>query len=147
MAAYATTTDLATFGLSADALAGIDTNAQTAALTAASRLADGYLRARFTLPIATPSVDLVEAVCKIAAYTLLSARGFNPEAGADQNIRDRYRDALAWLKDVAAGTATPALTDSSPAGQLGGPFVLQSQLQSDGLPLVVSGGRSTARGW
>jgi phage gp36-like protein len=149
VSSYATLTDLTTLGVPSAALSGVSTVEQQRALDAASTLADGYLRAKFTLPISIPSIDLVEAVCKVAAYSLLSVRGYNPETGSDPNVRDRYKDAIAWLKGVAEGSITPALTDSSPGGVLGGPFVLQAQLSgsaSDGLPVVVPGA-PRARGW
>ncbi len=151
MASYADPTDLVRFGLPAAATEGIDVGDIQAALDAASDLADGYLRARFTLPITAPTNDLKSAVARIAAYELLSTRGYNPETGSDPNVRDRYSDAIAWLKGVAKGDITPALTDSSPAGQLGGPFVLQAQLSTNttdqnGNPAIVVG-RPAARGW
>ena len=49
--AYATTTDLARFGLPSGALAGVSTATQEAALDAASAFADSYLRSRYTVPL------------------------------------------------------------------------------------------------
>jgi phage gp36-like protein len=147
VSSYATLTDLTTLGVPAGAISSISSGDQQKALDAASTLADGYLRGKFTLPIATPSVDLVEAVCKVAAYSLLSVRGYNPETGSDPNLRDRYKDAIAWFQGVAAGRITPALTDAS-VGSVGGPFVVQPTMAEglDGSSRLVSGA-PRARGW
>jgi len=132
MSSYASPTDLTSFGISAAALAGISGTVQQAALDAASGVADGYLRARYTLPIVTPDTGLKRAVCGIAAYDLLKARGFNPENGADQIIVKGYDDAMRWLRDVSNGVVAPALVDSTPDGT------------SPAAPLVIS---DTPRGW
>ena len=149
MTAYATTTDFTALGLPAAALGSID---PTAAIAAASARADGYLASRYTLPLVTWGEDLRDAVCAIAAYTLLSQRGFNPDAAADANVRDRYLDAIRWLEGISASRVTPVLTDSSGApGALGGPFVLQGQVDPTTFdtsvrPVLVAG-RPSARGW
>lgn len=116
---YATRAHLIQFGIRSGALTGIATGDQDAALEAASDLADSYLRARFTLPLAGWQDDLRRAVCNIAAYDLLSARGFNPDAGADVNVRARYDDAVRWLERIAAGQVTPDVTDSGSSGDEG----------------------------
>jgi hypothetical protein len=48
-------------------------------------------------------------------------RGYNPEAGGDPGIRDRYKDAIDWLKLVSAGKAVPDVTDSSVGAAEGRP--------------------------
>ena len=117
--AYATRTHLGQFGIRAAALTGIPTGDQDAALEAASDHADSYLRSRFTLPLSVWQDDLRRAVCNIAAYDLLSARGFNPDAGADSNVRQRYEDAIRWLERVSTGQVTPEVTDSSSGSSSG----------------------------
>jgi phage gp36-like protein len=128
---YATRDQLPDFGVNAAALLPIPAAVQDAALAAASEVADSYLRSQFVLPLITWGTDLTRAVCMIAAYDLLVGRGYNPEAGADTNIRLRYEDAIAWLKDVARGLAALDATDSSPGGEpgsstLAGPRVASS---------------------
>lgn len=147
MSSYATLAHLAQFGVPSSALSGISPDAQQAALDAASTRADGYLKNHFKLPITTPSIDLVEAICRIAAYNLLSVRGYNPETGGDTNLRDRFLDAVKWLEGVARGSITPDLQDSSPGGVLGGPYVVQSQLSDSGGASVIVAGSPRARGW
>lgn len=53
------------------------------------------------------SDDLREAAASIAAYTLISFRGFGPAQGADAQLQKRYDAALAWLALIAAGLRTP----------------------------------------
>ena len=81
--AYATPGDLATYGVSATALAPIDTPVQEAACEAASDVVDGYLRARYKLPLGDWGTDLIRVTAQIAVYDLLVVRGYNPAAGAE----------------------------------------------------------------
>ncbi len=69
------------------------------ALVSASSLADDYLGRRYDLPLKHWTFDLKQAVCYIAAYTLLKRKGFNPEQ-YDANWVNDYNKALAWLDDV-----------------------------------------------
>ncbi len=119
---YGTTTDLANLSmLSAATLALIPLQAQNAALAARSRWADGFLRAKFVLPLVAWGQDLTRVVVDAAAYDLATQRGMNPEAGADVNFRLKYEDAERWLHRVAEpdGGITPDLTDSSMAAAAG----------------------------
>lgn len=125
--AYATLNDLATYGANAATFTMPQAN-QTAALNAASAEADGYLRARYPraeLPLQTYSVDLTIAVCKIATFELVAARGFNQNKGQDQVIVKRADDARAWLKSIARGEVSLDLAPD-PATSPGSPN-LQSQ--------------------
>jgi phage gp36-like protein len=124
--AYATRADLANLGLPAGALTGVSTAQQDAALAAAASKADGYLQDRFTLPLTAWGDDLKEAVCHVAAWTLLSSRGFNPEQGGDASVRTRFEDAIRWLEKIAAGTVTPVVTDSRTSSRAAGPRVASS---------------------
>lgn len=134
LTSYASPADLVTVGINAAALDDYGPNEQAAALLSASRLVDSYLRSHFTLPLTQAGEDVKLHTVAIAVYMLLSARGFNPEAGADVNVRDRYLDATRWLERVAAGTVTPDITDSSSAAVEGRPAA----------PIVISAGQ---RGW
>jgi len=104
--AYATTTDLARFGLPSAALSGIATATQEAALDAASVFADSYLRSRYgTLPLTSYGVDLTQCVCALAAETLLTTRGFDATRANGDSVTLRADNARAWLRDVSAGRA------------------------------------------
>ena len=114
--AYATRAQLAQFGISAGALSSILPADQDAELQAASDRADDDLRRRYTMPVVAPfPPSLIEAVCKIAVYNLLSVRGYAPDEGSNSNIRTRFEDAIAWLNEVGNGDKSPAIIDSSSA--------------------------------
>jgi phage gp36-like protein len=142
--AYATTTDLASIGLPAQALASVSATVQGDHLDKASARIDSYLRAGYTLPLATPyPAEVVDACCHIAAYTLLVRRGYDP-GKFDAVFRLNYEDAIAYCKDLAAGRAALATTaDATPNAYEGAP-----QVQTGGYD--VAGGEGTAgerRGW
>lgn len=112
--AYATTTDLARFGLPSAVLAGIASGTQEAALEAASDVADSYLRSRYTLPLTGYGDDLKRAVCGIAAWDLLTTRGYDPNNGNDVAVEARHDKAVAWLKDISAGRAAVSGGNTTP---------------------------------
>lgn len=123
MTRYAERSDLTRFGLPSGALTNVSTTTQDAALDAASTLADGYLRGRFELPLTAWGDDLKRAVCAVAAWDLMVTRGFAPDAGNDEVLRQRYEDAIAWLKSVALGHVIPVnVTDATPEEDDGGTF-------------------------
>lgn len=105
MTRYADTTDLVRLGLPSAALTGVATAAQEDALDAASAEADSYLRARYVVPFTSWGDDLRQCVAAIAAETLLTTRGYNPQAGRDDVIANRADRWRSWLKDVSAGRA------------------------------------------
>jgi phage gp36-like protein len=112
MSQYATTTDLVTYAIKAEALTGISTTMQNLALVAASAEADSYLKGRYALPLLAWDAALSNAVARIAAYMLIKTRGFNPQSAADINFRLGYEDAIRWLRDVERQNAHPDLTPS-----------------------------------
>lgn len=123
MTRYAERSDLTRFGLPAAALTNVATATQDAALDAASAVADGYLRGRFELPLTAWGDDLRRAICAIASWDLMTARGFDPNAGADEVLRQRYEDAIAWLKSIALGHVIPVdVVDATPDEDDGGTF-------------------------
>ncbi|EBT8313111.1 DUF1320 domain-containing protein [Salmonella enterica] len=68
----------------------------TQALNDAGALADSYLSAKYTLPLAVVPQVLVQHCCAIAFYYLCD------QQPSDQ-ARDRYREALTWLREVKNG--------------------------------------------
>lgn len=138
---YATTTDLQRIGLLGAALANVDVNAQTEALQYASAIADSYLQSHFVLPLTQWGYDLVGNVCAIAAWTLLAVRGYSPQSQGDQNIRQRYEDALKWLDEVSKGIQSPInIIDSSTAPNPGDGSTVA---RLDGFAIVST----DVRGW
>lgn len=125
MASYATTVDLASYAINPNAFAGISVVKQQQQLDAASTVAEGYLADQYHLPIAAPyPVDLKMAVCSIAAFFLMTFRGYQP-GGSDEMIRMRYDDAIKWLSGIASGMITPAgILDSTPNTREGAPRVV-----------------------
>ncbi|UZX16554.1 DUF1320 domain-containing protein [Thermus sp. PS18] len=111
---YASRTDLHALGLPEAVLASIPEAEQEAALEAASALADSYLRTRYDLPLASWGRGLTRAVALIAAYDLMSRRGYDPTRPGQENLRMRYEDAIRWLEGVAAGRVDPGVVDASP---------------------------------
>jgi len=131
--AYATRTDLTRFGLPSSALTGVADATQDAALEAASDVADSYMRSRYELPLTGYGDDLKRAVCGLAAWDLLTTRGYDPNSGGDEAVKLRHDAALAWLKDVAAGRAhvSGGLTTPGPTrhARAGAPSVTSSRLR------------------
>lgn len=112
---YATIADLESAGLPPGALASVPYDVQMKALERASRVADTYLRDRYTLPLACPiDQSLVDAVVQIAAWRLMSRRGFDPNSPGDATIRVNYEDAVKWLTRIANGQAQICVTQSHP---------------------------------
>ncbi len=111
---YASRADLHALGLPEAALASIPDVEQEAALEAASALADSYLRVRYDLPLTSWGRELSRAVALIAAYDLMSRRGYDPTRPGQENLRMRYEDAIRWLEGVAAGRVDPGVVDAAP---------------------------------
>lgn len=130
MSQYATTTELAQFAMGSVALTGISTNDQDAALQAASDEADGYLKARYAVPVTVYGKDLRDHVCAMAQYRLLVRKTFSPD-GSKTAIRQLYEDAIAWLTKISKGVITLSGDQVTPAPEYA-------------LPRVTT---TTARGW
>ncbi|EBM3801920.1 DUF1320 domain-containing protein [Salmonella enterica] len=67
------------------------------ALNDAGALVDSYLVARYDLPLTVVPQVLVQHCCTVAFYYLCD------EQPSDQ-ARDRYREALTWLREVKNGS-------------------------------------------
>jgi phage gp36-like protein len=81
------------------------------AINLAERKIDGYLRSAYTLPLSAEliaSSSLPETCGDIVRYALYH------DMATDEVIR-RYKDALAWLKDVQAGRVTLGAVDNTVA--------------------------------
>ncbi|MDO9016559.1 MAG: DUF1320 family protein [Deltaproteobacteria bacterium] len=106
MAVYADRTDLARHGANALILAQISTTEQDEVLESMSAVADDYLRERFPLPLTTWSRSLRAHVAAMAAYELLSVRGYNIDS-SDKILKERFEAALRWLERCTLGQLTP----------------------------------------
>lgn len=78
-----------------------------AALTNASQVIDGYIQNRVTLPLASVPGILVQRCADIARYLLDRNR-------TRDEVRLRYEDAIAWLKDVSKGVVNLGLDSQVP---------------------------------
>lgn len=120
---YATATDLSDrYGATALVLAAdrdgdgvADTAAVDRALADATSEVDSYVAARHPVPLAAPlPARVVQVTVDVAFYRLCR------EAGSyTDEIRQRYDDALAWLRDVARGLATLGVAAEVPAVSAG----------------------------
>lgn len=66
---------------------------------------DGYIGVRYSLPIAETPQNLKRLVCDIARYRLWKSR-------ASEEVRQRYEDAIAFLKRVADNKASLLIKDA-----------------------------------
>lgn len=114
--AYATQSDMTTlFGereviqITDRALMGvIDSAVLGAALDLASDEIDGYIGSRYPLPLSESPRLLVRVCCDIARYRLLGA-----DAQETEPARNRYKDAIALLKQVRDGDMGLGLTPTA----------------------------------
>jgi phage gp36-like protein len=121
--AYSTEADFNALGLPALALDGVTDTSQWR--DAAQGQINSYLRGRYRLPLVAPyPAEVIDVECKLAAYSFISIRGFDPEAGANQNVVLRYKDARDWLKALSEGKVSLDVdADQTPARAEGGPIV------------------------
>lgn len=140
---YASLQDLYTYGLPATALGSLSAATQQAALDAASVKIDEHIGARYALPLLSWPSSFPEYAAKIAAYQLISVRGFNPASGADVNLRDRYLDAMRELKMIQNQQMHPNVTPST--GQ--SPTYDQPTLLSSSVVNLMNGATAQNRGW
>lgn len=75
------------------------------ALTDASTIVDDYLRGRYALPLPGIPRSIVLHVCDIARYFLY-------DDAATEQVAERYKAAITWLKSVAAGTVVLDSTEA-----------------------------------
>lgn len=130
--AYSTEADFNVLGLPAIALDGAtDTSDHR---DAAQGQIDSYLRGRYRLPLVVPyPPEVIEVECKLAAYSFISIRGFDPEVGANQNIVMRYKDARDWLKALSEGKVNlDVASDQTAARAEGGPVVSSRSARASG---------------
>lgn len=88
----------------------IDTAVVDRALTDADALIDGYLGAKYALPLASVPPLVVDLAAKIAFYNL------HPHQ-TDEKIRADYQDAMKMLRDIANGTIRIPAAGIEPATQ------------------------------
>lgn len=101
-----------------DNVGTVDSTVALGALERASSEADTYIAARYALPLASTPQALATVVCDIARFRLTGG-----ETTETTPIADRYKAAIAWLKDVAAGRAVlPGVPTGTATGEGGVEF-------------------------
>ena len=75
-----------------------DSDSVGAAIADTVAEAEGYLAGRYSLPLPAVPPVLVGRLCDMARYRLWRDE-------ASDEVRTRYRDAVAWLRDLSAGRA------------------------------------------
>jgi phage gp36-like protein len=86
-----------------------------AAIDAAGGIIDAYLTTKYTLPIANPPQILKQLCIDIVVYRL----ALFPVSRTDE-MRQRYEDAISFLKQLASGTAALPLSNIvDPDGETG----------------------------
>lgn len=143
-AGYASIADLVKYGAPATAFASLTTDQKQSALDAAADLVDGFLRARYPLPLLSWDLSITRNTAIIATYDLLVTRGYNPAAGADPNFETRYNVAMRNLELIQKQQLHPYLTpqpttSSTPAQQPG--------VNTSSVVDVWNGATCTERGW
>lgn len=88
-------TDLSNTGM-------LDVNVLGQALADANNEIDGYLSGVFSLPLITVPPRLIKLACDIARYELYGVH-------CSDQVRQRYTDAIAYLKLVVTGVASLGL--------------------------------------
>lgn len=73
------------------------------ALADADSMIDGYLAARYTLPLASVPTVLIRIGCDLARYYLY-------DDGAPKEVGERYQAAINFLKSVSRGEVSLGLT-------------------------------------
>lgn len=127
---YATAADFDVFARPLSALAGtvFDTTTDTSkldrVLEAQSRMLDRDLGLRQSVPLPTPlpadQLDVVQDVCTLAEYQVVSAIGYRNDDEAER-LRERYLDVVKRHPGLAEPDQIP--DDATPFVQEGGPRV------------------------
>lgn len=86
-----------------------DPETVTRAIDDASALIDGYLSGRYALPLSQVPRTLATLCVDIAIYRMARSPDLLTE-----DIRQRYEDALKFLRDIAAGKAGLGLSEPAP---------------------------------
>lgn len=89
------------------------------ALLAATNDANGYISRRESLPLPSVPEQLKRPVCAIARYQLWKDQ-------ASERVRQDYKDAIGWLKDVSSGAVVLLIdrTSTTTQGYVGSIFVV-----------------------
>lgn len=125
MAAYATLTQFGLYGLPPATLATVPEDVQTAMLEGASRDVDRMASSFTSTPFVSWGADITQAVCEIAAWKVMTWRGYSPEGDRDP-LRERAQAAMAWVLRAGNDGLLPGSVDATPDVHEGGSAVYTS---------------------
>jgi phage gp36-like protein len=133
VAQYALSTDFTKYGLPAAALDGYTGDINDLLIEGSAKV-DTYLRGRYKVPLASPyPKEVIKAVCVLAAWDLLTIRGFDMNSEADSAVRSRYDDLCGrpmqpgWLERISQGRINLDIAaDTTPSKGEGAPIVTSS---------------------
>lgn len=139
MAQYASSAQFSVYGLPPAALDGF-TGSVDDHLVAGSAVFDSYARGRYKVPLTLPApIEVVIAVCVLAAYSIVNARGYDPRDGADNNLRTRYEDLMGrqgqhgWLQQLSEGKVNLDIAADATSGvHDGGPIIASRAARRSG---------------
>ena len=102
--------DITRYGINALAIADVPQADLVSACVAATATMAGFFRGRW--PVDDPTFAILDAtttmyVAWIAGYLVMSQRGYDPAAGSDLQIKERYDSAIAWGMGVQRQAVTP----------------------------------------
>jgi phage gp36-like protein len=110
-------------GIATNALAAVPSGDRDQARAASTSLFISYASKRHKPPFSSVGDAEKRAMAHVAAYDLLSRRGYKPNAEGDDPIKGRYESALAWLKMGAQGLIEFEIVDSTPGTVEASPLV------------------------
>lgn len=82
------------------------------ALTDAAARIDGYLRARYLVPIAAPPAEIVRAACILARYDLAQGEHTDPS----EEMAKGASEVISWLEKIARETIHLDVPAAEPSG-------------------------------
>lgn len=141
---YAQTSNLFSIGIPQSAFGQLTTPQLNDALEEASREVDARVAGRYglaALPFLTWDSIITGITVRIACYQLLSTRGYNPAAGADKGLMDRYQAAIADCVKIQKQQLHPLVTVTTPPADVQ-PVVVTSSVVN-----LATGGAARNRGW
>jgi hypothetical protein len=122
-----TLTDLYTWGLPLAAMGTVNTTVQQQHLNAAIQKRNAAFRARYGASFDVQDLAADQAVCQIAAASILTIRGYDPNKGSDQAIFVTSQTAEKWLADVQRQAAHPNVVVTPTSVDLDAPSVISNQ--------------------
>lgn len=114
MATLPSLTDLYKHGAPSSSFGSLTDPERVAGIEAAYGELESAAASQGKMPLLDPlPADIVQKVCAIAAYELMSRAGFNPTQGADVNFTLRCQAARLYFRDIAKGIVNPPFVYST----------------------------------